>query len=743
MFLGNLRYKEKVFFLLALIFIIISTGLLIIYILSSSGVIREHREHLRASSFLTEDLIKRKNDELARFINILQSNKTFIEYFYISTVLSRNMEPVSDIVKPIYISQKVDVLILYDMNGNPVLSFDTLGEKGQVRLNLKINGDGFIKTNGALMIMSRGPLEYTGGTVGYVVVGKYIDEEFFADIKDIVGNELFLVIEEEIAVSTVQIKDVPYKPIKGNLNLKQGTYSVLEKDIKGPDGNTIGKIVIGLSDEMLLNSLHKLRASMLVVLLILAGISFGFALLFIKALVSPLKEMVSLVDRVGKGEFKTMVEIKGKDEVARLSERFNDMQRQLGAQRDALERYTENLEYTVEERTKELRGTQEQLLQVQKMDSLGALAGGIAHDFNNLLSAILGYASFIKEEIDESHPHYKYWNIIEQVALRGSELTSHLLTFSRGRVELKAKEPVDINRLIKELLGLLGRTFDMSISVKTGLSDERLYVFGDSNTIYQALLNICVNAGDAMPEGGTLTIETSRFYATEGFLVGHLQAKSGAYIQINVTDTGMGIEKKHLERIFEPFFTTKELGRGTGLGLAIVYGIVKDHGGFIDVYSEPGKGTTFKLYLPAYEEEVTLKKEDETSRLEADVSGTTILVVDDEEPLRRLCRELLESAKYTVLTAQDGLEAVTVFQENKDLVSLVILDMIMPNLSGYETLRRLKAIKPSLKVILTSGFSKELDVRWSEEKAVKGFIEKPYRLQSLLKKVKEVLASTV
>lgn len=746
MFLGNLKYKQKVFFLLTLIFIFISIGLLIVYMVSLSGLVKEHKEHLKVSSYLVENLMRRKKDAMKRVISLLRSDRAFIEYFYISTVLSNNMEPVSDIVKPIYISQKIDVLILYDMNGKPVLSFNTLGVAGEkTRLTpkevLEDISDGFMKADGDLMIMARGPLEYTKGTVGYVTVGKHIDEEFFSEIRDIVGSELFLVIGQEISVSSLQIEKVPYEPVKGKLKLKQGTYSVLEKDIKATDGNTIGRMVIGLSDEILLNSEHKLKVSMLMILFISAGVSFGFALLFIKALVNPLREIVSLVDRVGKGEFDGMIEIKGKDEIASLSGRVNDMQIQLREQRDALERYTDNLEYTVEERTKELRGVQEQLLQTQKMDSLGALAGGIAHDFNNLLSAILGYASFVKEDIDESHPHYRYWNIIEQAALRGAELTSHLLTFSRGRVELKAKEPVDINGLIKELLGLLDRTFDKSIGVKTVLfTDKRLYVFGDANALYQALLNICVNAKDAMPNGGTLTIETSRFHTTQGFLVGHLQAKPGAYIQINITDTGVGIEKRHLERIFEPFFTTKELNRGTGLGLAIVYGIIKDHEGFIDVYSEPGKGTTFKLYLPAYEEEVILKEE-ETSRLEAEVPGMTILLVDDEEPIRRLCKEILESAKYTVLTAEDGLEAINVFQENKDLVSLVILDMIMPNLSGYETLRRLRAIEPSLKVILSSGFSKEVDVRWSEEKAVRGFIEKPYRSQSLLKKVKEVLMS--
>ncbi|MGC8652563.1 MAG: PAS domain S-box protein [Candidatus Kryptoniota bacterium] len=377
---------------------------------------------------------------------------------------------------------------------------------------------------------------------------------------------------------------------------------------------------------------------------------------------------------------------------------------------------------------------EEQLTQAQKLESIGLLAGGIAHDFNNIIGAILGYASFMKSKIPPDDKFYKYLDTIERSATRAAELTAQLLAFARGGKYNVT--PVSMNKVINDTINIIRSTFDKSITIEKHLTEDLPSIEGDIGQMQQVIMNICVNARDAMPAGGELSIETSVAHITKDYTDKHIDAKEGEYVVITISDTGLGMDKDTMHRIFEPFFTTKEKGKGTGLGLSMVYGIVKNHGGFIRVYSEPGAGTTFRVYLPASEKEVT---EEQSEKRLVRGGSETILVVDDEEPIRNLACDILESAGYRVLTAEDGERAIEIFRQKKDIINLVILDMIMPKMNGGETFNELKKIKQDIKAILSSGYSQNGKAREIIESGVSGFLQKPYQVDKLLEKVREVL----
>ena len=384
----------------------------------------------------------------------------------------------------------------------------------------------------------------------------------------------------------------------------------------------------------------------------------------------------------------------------------------------------------------ETKKLESQLHQARKMEAIGTLAGGIAHDFNNLLQAVQGYAELLLLRKTEEESGYKELLEISRAAKRGGDLTRQLLTFSR-KVESKL-QPVDLNRTVNDVKMLLERTIPKMIKVELRLMGNLHSVNADASQVEQVMMNLAVNARDAMPEGGTLTIETKNVILDEEDCCSQPELTPGNYVLLTVSDTGQGMDKTTLEHIFDPFFTTKEVGKGTGLGLAMVYGIVKSHQADITCISNPGEGTAFKIHFPAIEQ----LKESPSDVAGAAISpgGTeTILLVDDDDSVRDLGEETLQMFGYAVISAPDGESAMQIYREGKDRIDLVILDLIMPGMGGMQCLQRLLEMNPQAKVVIASGYSVKGETERAAKSGAKAFINKPYNVQQMLKVVREVL----
>ena len=377
-----------------------------------------------------------------------------------------------------------------------------------------------------------------------------------------------------------------------------------------------------------------------------------------------------------------------------------------------------------------------QLLHAQKMEAVGTLAGGIAHDFNNMLQAVLGYAQLLLFGKEKDEAGYKDIQEIVSAAGRGSELTRQLLTFSR-KVESK-RRPLNLNREVEQVRKLLERTIPKMIAIEIHLANDLETIDADPAQMEQVLMNLAVNAKDAMPEGGRLVIETKNTTLDSDYCKIHLEARTGDYVLLTVSDTGRGMDRKTQERIFEPFFTTKGPGKGTGLGLAMVYGIVKSHDGYIMCYSELDEGTTFKIYLPVIE-----RRGETVEPQEAEVpprGGTeTILLVDDEPAIRKLGERVLRNSGYTVVAAPDGESALELYRKEQEHIDLVMLDLIMPGMGGKRCLEELVMVNPQVKVIIATGYSANGRTKKALETGARGCISKPYDARQMLKEVRDVL----
>ncbi len=376
-----------------------------------------------------------------------------------------------------------------------------------------------------------------------------------------------------------------------------------------------------------------------------------------------------------------------------------------------------------------------QLLQAQKMEAIGQLSGGIAHDFNNILTAIIGYATLLKMKIREDALMRSYVDQVLTASSRAKNITQNLLAFSRKQAIHPV--PVQVNEIITNIEAMFTQLIREDIKLKTILADENMTIKADSGQIEQVLINLVTNARDAMPQGGTLTIETKPVEISDESGKRRVLAKQGKYASISVTDTGTGMDEKTKEKIFEPFFTTKETGKGTGLGLSIVYGIIKQHNGEITVYSEPGMGTTFRIYFPMIE--ATVEKNRPQELPEARGGNETLLLAEDDAGVRNLNKTILSEAGYTVLEAADGEDAVRIFIENKDVIQLVLLDVIMPKKSGKEVFSRISSEKTNTGVLFMSGYSEHEIFEQGVLQKGQDFITKPATPQELLKKVREII----
>jgi len=378
---------------------------------------------------------------------------------------------------------------------------------------------------------------------------------------------------------------------------------------------------------------------------------------------------------------------------------------------------------------------EDQLRQAQKMEAVGQLAGGIAHDFNNLLQVITGYTDMAIKETSPDSPLHEDLTEVSVAANRASELIHQLLAFSRRQVIQPVE--LDLNDVIEQLLKMIHRLISEHIKLDFMPGDQLGVVYADRGQIEQVLTNLCINARDAMPNGGTLTIETKNIVIDEDYVQHHPGTQSGPYILLEVTDTGCGIPQNQIKNIFDPFFTTKDVGKGTGMGLATVYGIIKQHHGHINIYSEPDKGTAFKIYLPLVERKAVKTTPEKQQSVRG---GTeTILVAEDEPTVLGLAARILRDAGYTVLTASDGQEAVRIFNDHADEIDLTLFDVVMPRMGGKEALEKIHEIRPGLPHIFASGYSKNIVHTDFIQDHNLSLICKPYRTATLLGIVRKVL----
>ena len=423
---------------------------------------------------------------------------------------------------------------------------------------------------------------------------------------------------------------------------------------------------------------------------------------------------------------------------------YADLEYQIKLKTEQLQRANQKLQQEIlsrkraEQATKKIeqerKVLREKLQQSQRLEALGKLAGGVAHDFNNLLMGIQGRTSLMLLYLDESHPHHSHLTGIEEFVKSASVLTNRLLAFARGgKSELRS---TDLNELIDKCIQVFGRT-KKEITISTRYRPDLKPVEVDANQMEQVMFNLLVNASQAMPAGGSIYIETE-IVVLDQIEAQSYEIRAGEYIRIKIADTGKGIDKETLKKIFDPFFTTKNFSHGTGLGLSMVYGIIENHNGAIYVQSEPNSGAVFTIYLP-----VTNKNVSRKAAVNSDVQhgNETILLIDDEPLIIDVGRDILEALGYSVLTATSGRDAIDMYRRHADAIALVVLDMIMPEMGGSALFDRLKAINPGIKTLLCSGYSMDGQAIEIMERGCNGFVQKPFDIQQLSAKIREILGA--
>lgn len=385
----------------------------------------------------------------------------------------------------------------------------------------------------------------------------------------------------------------------------------------------------------------------------------------------------------------------------------------------------------------ERKKIQEEIMHVKKMESVGKLAAGISHDINNMLTGIVGFATLMEMETKENNKLNHYARQILAISEKVSYLTKSLLTYSRKHPY--DPKPLDLNELIKSSLGFIDRIIGEGVEIKLKLSDISDKILGDPYHIEQILVNLLTNAKDAMPEGGTIFIETSSEILDENFIKIHKYGKVGKFIRLTITDTGIGMDEETKEKAFDPFYTTKDVGKGTGLGLSIVYGIVKQHNGYISLYSEKGKGTTIKIYFPCMDKIGNFEEppKDELRPIMPD--RVFILLADDDDIVRATLKNFLISLGYNVYDARDGKEALTIFEELKDKINLLLLDVIMPGLNGYEIYKKISQAREDIKTIFMSGYPIEVVKNYIPGNSY-SLVHKPISVYDLIKKINELIS---
>lgn len=489
-----------------------------------------------------------------------------------------------------------------------------------------------------------------------------------------------------------------------------------------PEERIVGRIEYGISYEAFRKNIRK--QGMMIASFGIVFISSLSLLLYATLNKIILKRLYVLQDAANKtasGDLTHSIPVDNlRDEITELSGAFNYMIGELRKKKEDIE--------------KELNTYKQSLLQSQKMEAIGLLSAGIAHDFKNLITGIMGFSEIARMNTKDPTVIKNLDKVID-TAKKAAELTQQILLI--GRKVPPDKKSTDINAFIMESLNVLRRMVEENIQIKNSFKDSLPIVKVDQNQLMQVLMNLVINARDAMPNGGTITIKTDEVSIDEDYCKNHPEALEGRYIMISVSDTGHGISKEIQDKIFEPFFTTKERGKGTGLGLSITYSIIKSHQGFMNLYTEEGKGTTFNVYLPITEEPVVFKKENNKT-IKGAKGSETILIVDDEEIIREVGKTMLEGLGYMVLTAANGKEAVDIYRERGKEIDLIIMDLIMPVMDGPTASKEILTIDKNARIIISSGYSQDR-IEELEGYGIKGFINKPFSIAELAEKIRGVL----
>lgn len=650
-----------------------------------------------------------------------------------SLVTMRNGDPeaIEDVGRDPWQSNEADLLVLSDASGKIVALHTTMDEfpmataQDLLTHSLKTNSTSGWWYSGTRLYQVVLKPYYNGDAtksnlLGTVIVGRGIDPAA-TELRRISSSHVAFRYGNEIVASTLPL----FKQQVFAAQLGRGPWSeqvtldgerFLVSTVELTSGAKPVSIIVLKSYNDALAYLEK-QNQLLGGMGILAVLAGGVLVFVISdRFTRPLARLVEGVQALEKGDFSYPVQAEGSDEVGHVSRAFDRMRN------------------TLKNDESQKKQLEEQLRQAQKMEAVGRLAGGVAHDFNNLLTIIKGHGDLMLEKLQPNDPLQRNATQIEKAANRAASLTRQLLAFSRMQV-LEPKV-LDLNTLVAEMCSLLKRLVreDISFTFKAGESLGR--VRADPGQIEQVIMNLTVNACDAMPTGGKLVVETRNISVDEAMAKSRPPLLPGDYIRLTVEDSGQGMDAETKERIFEPFFTTKELGKGTGLGLATVYGVVKQSGGCIWVESELGKGTRFEVYLPVVQEAVEAASPESTPKIGAHHSGA-VLIVEDEEAVRELAAEFMKSAGYKVLTASDGKEALEVVK-NSGPIRVLVTDIVMPNMRGPELAKVLKASRKDLKIIYMSGY---LEFNKGDEEFLEGsyFLQKPFSRNTLVSKVDEAL----
>jgi signal transduction histidine kinase len=559
--------------------------------------------------------------------------------------------------------------------------------------------------------------------LGIVVVGRLINERAAADLGRIASGDVVFRQGGKVAVSTLPpLKEMEFAQQvhdqfkTGEIYLDNERYHASSLELT-PGLQPVGDLIVLKSYKD--SEAYLQRLNHLLLGLGLVAILAGGALIFVVSdtVMRPLASLVEGVHALERGNMTCPLEASGHDELSDLTRAFDSMRQTL--QKNELQR-------------EQLEG---QLRQAQKMEALGRMAGGVAHDFNNLLTVIRGHSDLLLDQLRPEDAMYRNSQQIRKTADRAASLTRQMLAFSRMQV-LQPKV-LDVNELIAEMGKLLRRLVREDIEFSLRLRNSLARVKADPGQLEQVLLNLTVNASDAMPQGGKLTIETQNLIVDQGFARTHPSVEPGAYVVMSISDTGHGMDAVTKARIFEPFFTTKEPGKGTGLGLATVYGVVKQSGGFIWIESSPGNGSRFEIYLPQTLDQAGCVPAVIEGR-ECAIGRKTVLVVEDEREVRELACEFLKSAGYAVLAAEDGLEALEAAQRMGKSIHVVLTDIVMPKMRGPALAQRLKTLLPQVKIVYMTGY---LDQTGGDEDILQDafFLQKPFSRESVVSQVGEIL----